>query len=326
MNYGESTSGMALAEQMQGKRPVSAWMMSLLMHASLFVVLGISWKLVPKGAMIESDRSVGIVLVHQQEGQREYSDPNADDMADDQTAASAVSDAMPNQSEIPVDLSEVLPGAGQIMAGGMAESILDATQLTGNGSRRQGGTDQGTSTEVFGVTGIGTKFVYVFDRSGSMANYNNRPLRAAQLELSESLKDLDSVHQFQIIFYNERPKLIEQTPGKAELIWGNSTGMQEAGRFIQRVKASGGTEHLAALKLALGMSPDVVFFLTDADEPQLTYGELQRIQQWNRGTTIHAIEFGSGPSLSADNFLKRLAKQNGGQHAYVDVLKLRENP
>ncbi len=314
-----------LAKEMQGRRPVSAWVLSVVMHTTLFVLLGISWKMIPKGAAIESDREVGIVLVHQQSGEREYTDPNANDSANDVSAsAQATRDAMPSTNEIPVDLSEVLPGAASVVAGGMAESILDATQLTGQGARRVGGDSEGTSTEVFGITGVGTKFVYVFDRSGSMANFNGRPLRAAKMELGESLNDLGSVHQFQIIFYNERPKIFQPIPGKAELVWGDTEGKMLAQEFITKIKANGGTEHLSALELALSMRPDVVFFLTDADEPRLTFNELKRIQRWNRGSTIHAIEFGAGPKLSGQNFLMKLANQNGGQHAYVDVRALRD--
>ena len=232
-------TGFKLAEEMQPRRPVSAWLLSVAMHASLVVGLGLTWKMIPKDAMIESDRRVGIVLVHQQEGKREYSDPNANDSADDQSAAaSALSNAMPSESEVPVDLSKALPGASELTAGGMAESILDATQLTGDGTTRRGGTDQGTSTNVFGITGVGTKFVYVFDRSGSMENYGGRPLRAAKLELNRSLEDLDSVHQFQVIFYNERPHIFQPNPRKAELMWGETENKILARQFINKIKAS----------------------------------------------------------------------------------------
>lgn len=320
----DGTAGLELAGEMQASRPVSAWMLSMVMHCLLFVLLGITWRVIPKGAAIESDRKVGIVLVHEQQGKREYTDPNANDLAEDAAAAAAaVANAMPNQNEVPVDLSSALPGAAEVVAGGQTESLLDATDLAGDGTPRRGGREEGTSTEVFGVTGVGTNFVYVFDRSGSMENYSGRPLLAAKTELIRSLDDLDSTHQFQIIFYNEKPKIFTLKPGRAELIWGETDNKMRAKDFVARIKASGGTEHLNALQLALRMGPDVVFFLTDADQPQLTYGELQKVRRWNRGTTIHAIEFGSGPELSADNFLRKLARQNGGQHAYVDVRTLK---
>lgn len=321
----EKISGMALAQAMESRRPRSAWALSFLTHILLVVLLGLTWQMVPQGAALEPDRSVGIVLVHEQEGQREYSDPNANDAANDQSASSQVAQALPSAAEIPVDLSSALPGAEQLTAGGMAQSILDATELSGEGSRRRGGMDQGTSTEVFGITGQGSKFVYVFDRSGSMSDYNGRPLQAAKMELHESLNDLQDVHQFQVIFYNENPRIFRSPSGRPELIWADEQGKQAAREFIQAIEANGGTNHMDALKAGLAMRPDVIFFLTDADQPTLTYEELQRVRRWNYGTTIHAIEFAVGPKVAGDNFLMRLARQNGGQHAYVDVSRLRES-
>ena len=72
------------------------------------------------------------------------------------------------------------------------------------------------------------------------------------------------------------------------------------------------------------MKPDVIFFLTDAAEPQLSSSQLEKIRQKNNrvGATIHAIEFGAGPNQGGVNFLMRLAGQNGGSHVYVDVTGL----
>ena len=63
-------------------------------------------------------------------------------------------------------------------------------------------------TSLFGVVGEGYKFVYVLDRSGSM---DGKPLRAVKEELIRSLSTLGSVHQFQIIFYNHQPTLLNPT-------------------------------------------------------------------------------------------------------------------
>ena len=80
--------------------------------------------------------------------------------------------------------------------------------------------------------------------------------------------------------------------------------------------------HLPALEMALIMRPDVVFFLTDASEPQMSAIELARVRRLNRGTVINTIEFGAGPRGANYNFLQALAAENGGQHGYVDVGRL----
>ena len=113
--------------------------------------------------------------------------------------------------------------------------------------------------------------------------------------------------------------------GQPQLAWGDQVSKRLARQFVQGIKATGGTEHISALVMALKMRPDVMFFLTDADEPVLTSAELSRIGRLNQGAAIHTIEFGIGPQVRSENFLARLARQNGGQHVYVDVAKLGRN-
>jgi hypothetical protein len=75
--------------------------------------------------------------------------------------------------------------------------------------------------------------------------------------------------------------------------------------------------------MALALKPDVIFFLTDAEEPQMRPDELAVVRRLNRGTRINTIEFGVGDAKTTINFLQALAVENGGQHAYVNVRQLR---
>jgi hypothetical protein len=179
-------------------------------------------------------------------------------------------------------------------------------------------------TGVFGVTGEGRKFVYVFDRSGSMDGHGGAPLSAAKSELVASLHDLDETHQFQIIFYNERPRVFSPTGVAGRLVFGSDQNKTLAEKFVGSITADGATRHEEALAMALKMAPDVIFFLTDADEPRLTADQLSRIARLNQGTSINTIEFGYGPQVERENFLTKLARQNAGKHVYVDVSKLRQ--
>ena len=302
-------------------RPLPAWAISLVLHGLVFAGLTYTLQLTPPGAALDPDRKVAIVLVHEKPGEREYFDGQADQGQAANAHEASTQSALPAPQEVPVNVAGVLPEPQEISGNGLANALPQASEFTAGG-RPRGGPDNGTSTEVFGITGVGSKFVYVFDRSGSMDGYQGRPLLAAKRELLRSLQDLDAIHQFQIIFYNEQPQIFTPQPGTPQLVYGNEQGKKAASDFVAGIVANGGTRHLEALQLALKMRPDVIFFLTDADEPQLTAAELARIQRWNYGTTIHAIEFAFGPQSSADNFLIRLARQNGGQHAYVDLSRL----
>jgi hypothetical protein len=178
-------------------------------------------------------------------------------------------------------------------------------------------------TSLFGVVGEGYKFVYVFDRSGSMGGDGRNALRAVKAELAESLKNLDSVHQFQIIFYNEKPAVFNPSGTPGRLAFATDENKQRATRFVQSISAQGGTDHEQALRLAIGMRPDVIFFLTDADDPKLTAAQLEKIRNAAAGIVLNTIEFGPGPKPDEHSFLETLAHQNAGGYAYIDISKYR---
>jgi hypothetical protein len=178
-------------------------------------------------------------------------------------------------------------------------------------------------TGMFGLTGEGYKFVYVFDRSGSMGGDGSASLKAVKAELLASLKNLDTVHQFQIIFYNQRPVLFNPggTPGK--LAFATEQNKRAVERFLNSIEANGGTDHEAALRMAAAMKPDVIFFLTDGDDPKLTPQQMDKIRDWMGGIHINIIEFGPAEQPEKDSFLKELARRVGGEYRYLDAAKFR---
>ncbi len=157
-----------------------------------------------------------------------------------------------------------------------------------------------------------------------MNGYGGKPLRAAKSELIRSLRSLSERQRFQIIFYNDKPTPFKFASAPLQLMSGESSTVAGAERYIQSIRAFGGTEHNGAIKLALRMSPDVIFFLTDARIPRLSQTQLAEIKRRadQAGTTIHAIEFGSEPIAPRNSFLRELAGQNNGQYQYVDVRQL----
>jgi hypothetical protein len=176
-------------------------------------------------------------------------------------------------------------------------------------------------TSFFGIVGEGYKFVYVLDRSGSMGWRGRESLKAVKAELIESLKNLDSVHQFQIVFYNDKASLFNPTGNANRLAFATEENKDRAARFLDSITAAGGTDHEAALRLAINLQPDVIFLLTDGDEPKFTPEQFKLIRRLAAGVIIHTIEFGSGPKPEGESFLAVLASQNGGKYAYVDISK-----
>ncbi len=177
-----------------------------------------------------------------------------------------------------------------------------------------------TTTRVFGLEGTGTKFVYLFDRSISMAG---RPLAAAKSQLVGSLELLRPVNQFQILFFNHRLTVFDATGGQGRVAFASQDNKSRAEHFVSRINADGGTDRFASLEHAADLAPDVLFFLTDADDPMTAY-ELNKSIEWfqRSATAVQAIEFGRGPSKGRRNFLTELSDATGGGYRYVDTTAL----
>jgi hypothetical protein len=320
-----------LGRRMNAGRPLPAWLLSLATHLALALVLGLTIRSIPRGAVVEPDRSAGIALTHRVQGEREYfHDPGASDteyLSNTKDAApQSIAAALPAAEDPPTDLTGVLPAGDPSLTGAILDDALPGADGLTAGVTRSRDFGGGVQTSVFGVAGQGSTFVYVFDRSSSMEGFEGRPLAAAKHELITSLADLHEIHQFQIVFYNDRLTICNATPGLTpKLLYGNERDRKLATAFVRGIRGAGGTRHFEALMTALGMAPDVIFFLTDAGEPALSEAEMSQIRRANRryGASINTIEFGVGPQSTGDNFLVRLAEQNSGRHGYVDVTRLR---
>ena len=321
----------ALSSDYRNTRRVPAWLMSVGLHTGLFIACALFVPSPAKGPSIEPNRTAGIALVERSQAEATYfTEGDVASMSSTGAASPTDSSGQPTPlAEFPVELAIQLPGSqapssgaglGQVLPGaiGFTTGGQGAPGLPGGQGRGQG------RTQVFGAEGTGNKFVYVFDRSASMEGFQGRPLAAAKSQLMASLGDLESVHQFQIVFYNEAPAVFHPDRSRPpSILFASDENKSLATSFVESITAIGGTQHVDALKLALGMSPDVIFFLTDAAEPQLTPAELSDIRRRNRSeATINAIEFGSGPQPRGENFLMRLARANRGKHVYVDVTQL----
>lgn len=302
-------------------RRVPAWLLSLGLHTVLFVCLLLAIRSVDGGSGEIENRSGGIVLVDLKSESTEYLSEG--DVLENASDASAASSPPPlaATNDLPPDLpgldSSLTPitGIGDQLADAIpgADSMIEAPAPTG----KIGGA---VTTEVFGVKGTGSRFVYVFDRSKSMEGYEGRPLIAARQALLNSLQSLQSNHQFQIIFYNDEVTIFNA--GSITSLH-NATDENKvlATEFVNSIRGDRGTDHLKALKQAFNLGPDVIFLLTDA-EGGFTVAELREAAAANRsGATINAIEFGE--RRGGDRSLESLARQNGGTYLFKDLRSLR---
>jgi hypothetical protein len=297
-----------------------AWLVSAGLHAAALVAVSAISHSKPQGAATEVTRESGIILVARQGGEAEYFADRDSHVVPTSFVAADSAPAMPPALFEPAVSTVPAPAFNQpvVAAAGLPTATPAAMNQSGAPLGRNSA--PAAETRVFGVRGKGSRFVYVFDRSSSM---EGAPLAAVKRELIGSLQSLQSVHQFQIIFYNEQPYVMPDFRGRSSaMVFADEPGKRLAANFVGSIFAHGATDHIQALRTALQMRPDVVFLLTDANEPQLRADELRLIRQLNPGTSINAIEFGIGPPAPRYNFLQQLAAENGGQHVYVDVTRL----
>ena len=168
----------------------------------------------------------------------------------------------------------------------------------------------GTATQFYGVPAIGKSVVFVIDRSASMG-LDGR-LDRARRELAASLHRLPATARFQVIAYHRMAETLV-LDGQRHLVAATPTAIDAAIAFVERLSPEGATDHAAALRNALALEPDVIYFLTDDDD--LTASQVHDITRRNRRRAcIHTLCFVRPYDSAA---LAELARQNGGTFAVI---------
>jgi hypothetical protein len=175
----------------------------------------------------------------------------------------------------------------------------------------------GAATSFFQVAARGRKIVYVLDGSASMGKHG--ALAAACRELHRSVAKLPGTVRFQVIIYNDNPhyllprfyhQWLEPTPAVLSEV---GAALALAGQ-----NPEGSTEHEPALKEAFALSPDVVFFLTDADD--LNPAHVRLVSLLNKGRAIvNTIELNTRNRHRTDMPLQRMARENRGVYQPADL-------
>jgi hypothetical protein len=171
------------------------------------------------------------------------------------------------------------------------------------------------ATTFFQIAARGEAIVFVIDRSGSMGL--NGGFAMAKRELLGSLERLPFTTRFQVIAYNRLAEPL-RVNGQSGLVFATPENKQCVALALAGMHAEGSTEHLAALKRALALGPDVIFFLTDGDG--LRHEQIRAITSLNRGrAVIHAIKLGRMSAVHGELPMCALALENQGSHKAVPL-------
>ena len=161
-------------------------------------------------------------------------------------------------------------------------------------------------------------FVYVIDTSSSMTGSR---LKVAQGQLKASLRLLQPNQKFAVIFFNEyRERLKLRRNDDRPVYFATDVNKELASHQIDRVTADRGTVPMPAILEAISLKPDVIYFLTDGDESELSPAEMAQVRQLSRSITIHVIKLGDGTLSSLGrSWLERLAHQSHGEYREITV-------
>jgi hypothetical protein len=321
-------------------------LLSLCIHLSTMLLL--VWWMIPGREVsktTEQVRSGEIVLVaaNQQRAENfleEAADANHAQANHSLQAAAATQSAealpreesfeLPANFKLPATTGLALPGesllpgveggvaANRRLPSGINEAAILAEDARGRGAGEAPiGTPGGLT--VFGAQARGRSFVMVIDRSASMGDQGLGAIRAAADELARQLDSLDEKQRVQIVAYHAAPSLLD-----AHWLPATPQNKERLLKYLRGLPAFGSTNHTAALTTALKLKPEVIFLLTDGDDPGMDPGQLRIVRELARGrTSIHTIHFGRGSeSAASDHFMRKLAADNGGGYVYVNADKL----
>lgn len=205
----------------------------------------------------------------------------------------------------------------------VSESLADLSALTakvdlpiiglgaGDGDLSSYGLSAGPAggPEFFGLGGSarGVKsIVYVVDRSGSMLDTFGH----VRGELRRSISGLRRSQKFHVIFFSSGEP-VESPPRK--LVSAIEARKSEFFDFLQNVLPQGSTHPEAAMRRALALEPDLIYFLTDGE---FDWGLLGKLNEWNqsRRVRIYTIAFfdAAGATL-----LEHIAREHKGEFRFV---------
>lgn len=311
---------------------IPAWLVSLLVHGAALSVLAI---LTIAPLVRVRRRTIEIA---------QLGDPPRMETLDAVTTAIAIAPARR------ADTSASLAGAGALTAVArpvqvdelsltpIAISLGDWNRLAGQrGAGAFGGgslrtllntpVDSGQSAQFFGVRARGGTFVFVVDNSRSMIGGK---FADAKAELANAIRRLSSGQSFYVIFFSgsticmqfashahPEPAPVSATPENVALL----------DDWMAGISTLPNTDPTEALQIAVEMSPDAIFLLSDGefDERSRTLRYLtahNRTRNLDGGSSsrftpkiaIHTIAFWEN---AGEKTMRKIARSNGGDFRFV---------
>ncbi len=169
----------------------------------------------------------------------------------------------------------------------------------------------------------GRRRVYLLDASDSMFNDGNRDRAVVRIKSWLSLLEPDQ--EFQIIFYGNEPLKMRLRGIDEDYHRATPQNIGLATHELDAVDSLGASNHLSALRNALALNPDVIYFLSDGQDSAHPSGDISRVLSRHKShVRIHALQFAVGaPESRGRTWMQRLATETGGKYVRVEDRKVR---
>ena len=184
-----------------------------------------------------------------------------------------------------------------------------------NGPQAPFGTPGGTGAEgprgvkFVGMPGVANRIVFICDATGSMmSQFDN-----LRIELRKAVEGLTPHQAMNVVFFQENAPppisklLLPATPQNKQRIYD----------FVDKYTPKGPTDPIPAIKLALAMNPDLIFFLCDpSDFPDpKAVGDLFK-GNLGKACKVNTISF-LDENHAGEELLKHISADSGGKFKYV---------
>lgn len=145
-------------------------------------------------------------------------------------------------------------GTAKLRAGGFGNGTGDGASSPFGVPGGSGG--MGPRSPFMGVSGNAYRIVYICDASGSMLQRRHVVIQA----LNESIDKLKPVQFFNVFFYHNGDF---EALDKGQLVAATPANKSKAYDFAREMETRDSTDPTRAIRSAMGMKPQLVYFLTD---------------------------------------------------------------
>jgi hypothetical protein len=200
-------------------------------------------------------------------------------------------------------------------AGPDSDAGAQATAAPGAGAIGRGvpgGTGGVGSTTFFGARGSGRRFVFLVDKSASMAT--DAKMRRATDELMRSLRALPDFTQFRVGLFDTDVRVFPPA-GFARARPGD---LDRLAAWLATAGPQGGTTPVVAFqRLLADGAPDAIFFLTDGEiAPSDPSAIVMAVTRPTGVVPVHCVAFGD---RRAAEQLQSISRDTGGDFRFVPL-------